>query len=92
MDKTANSSIDSNLYQTIMVSSAMAKLYSSIMEQKINSWAEHHHKQALSQASFRLKYSTIDHLVTLRVIMGEVDFKGKHYIVVLWTSRILLTL
>ena len=38
---------DKNLvsnYQTIMVDFVMAKLYGTIMEQKIGSWSEHNHK------------------------------------------------
>ena len=49
----------------------MAKLYNTIMEQKISSWAEHHHKQALGQAGFRPKHSTINHSATPRVIMEK---------------------
>ena len=40
-------------HQTIMVRSVMAKLYSTIMEQNISPWIEHHHKQALDQEGFR---------------------------------------
>ena len=58
-------------YQTIMVSSSMAKLYNIIMEQKFSSWVEHRHKQAFGQAGFRPKHSTIVHLVKLRVIMED---------------------
>ena len=54
-----------------MVSSTIAKLYSTIMEQKISKWAESTNKRALGQAGFRPKHSTVDHLVTLRVIMEE---------------------
>ena len=59
-----------------MVSSIMAKLYSTTMERNIGSWVEHHHKRMLDKASFISKHSIIDHLVTLRVIMEE-NFKRK---------------
>ena len=58
-------------YRTIMVSSTMAKLYSTIMEQTISTWAESTSKISLGQAEFRPKHSTVDHLVTLRGIMEE---------------------
>ena len=58
-------------YRTIMVSSTIAKVSSTIMEQKISTWAESTSKRALGQAGFRPKHSTVDHLVTLRVIMEE---------------------
>jgi hypothetical protein len=60
-----------------MVSSTIAKLYSTIMEQKISTWAESQNKRALGQAGFRPKHSTVDHLVTLRVIMKESRLQGK---------------
>ena len=56
-------------YRTIMVSSSIAKLYSALMEQMISTWAESTSKRALGQARFRPKHFTVDHLVTLIVIM-----------------------
>ena len=59
-------------YRTIMVSSTIAKLYNAIMEQKVSAhWVISQNKQELGQVGFRPKHSTIDHLVTLRVIMEE---------------------
>ena len=52
-----------SLYRTIMVSSTIAKLYNTIIEQKVNAWVESKNKSALGQTGFRPKYSTIDHLV-----------------------------
>ena len=58
-------------YQTIMVRKVIAKLYRTIMEQKISSWAEHYLTRACSQAGFRPKHSIVDHLVTVRFITKE---------------------
>lgn len=66
-----------NNYRTIMVGSLMAKLFGSIMEMKISEWAEKNGKRALGQAGFRKGHSTIDHLVTLRVLMEMSRLKGK---------------
>ena len=41
------------------------------MERKLSKWAEMHAKRAKGQAGFRAQYNTIDHLVTLRVLMEE---------------------
>ena len=55
-----------------MVHSTIAKLYNTIMEQKVSAhWVISQNKQELGQVGFRPKHSTIDHLVTLRVIMEE---------------------
>ncbi|MCO5612488.1 hypothetical protein L7F22_066756 [Adiantum nelumboides] len=47
------------------------------MEMKISKWAEENGKRAHGQANFRKDHSTIDHLVTLRVLMEESRLKGK---------------
>ena len=47
-------------YRTIMGSSTTANLYSTIMEQKISTWAESTSKRALGQAGFRPKHSIVD--------------------------------
>ena len=46
-----------------MFSLVMAKLYSTIMGQKINSLAEHNHKCVLGEARFIPKHSIANHLV-----------------------------
>ena len=64
-------------YRTIMVSLTIAKLYCTIMEKKISTWVESTRKRPLGQARFRPEHSTMDHLVTLRVIMEESRLQGK---------------
>ena len=51
-------------YRTIMVSSTLAKLFTTVLEMKISSWAT-------GQAGFRKEHRTTDHLITLRVPMDE---------------------
>lgn len=57
--------------QTIMISPLLAKLYVVILEKKIIVWLESKGKRAKGQASFRMHHSTIEHLITLRVIAEE---------------------
>ena len=58
----------------------MAKLYSHIIEQKISSLVENHHKEAFGQMVFKLKHSIVDYLITLRVTIEENPPQGKlHY-------------
>lgn len=64
-------------YRTITVGSCMSKLLGSVLEQAISSWAETNGKRAIGQAGFRPKHSTIDHLISLRVLMEESRLKGK---------------
>ena len=66
-----------NNYQTIMVGSLMEKLFGCIMEMKLNTWVKENNKRTLGQADLRKHRSTIDHLVTLQVLMEESRLKGK---------------
>ena len=54
-----------------MISPLLAKLYGIILERKINIWLESDGKRAKGQAGFRRKHSTMNHLVTLRIIVEE---------------------
>ena len=65
-------------YRTIMIGSCMSKLLGSILEQAISTWAKTNDKRAKGQAGFRPKHSTIDHLISLRVLMAESRLKGKN--------------
>ena len=68
---------DLSNYRTIMVGPIMAKLFGCMMDRKISTWAEKNAKRAKGQAGFRAKHNTIDHLITLRVIMEESKRLGK---------------
>ena len=41
------------------------------MEQNLSAWVENQKKRALGRAGFRPKFTTVDHLVILRVIMED---------------------
>ncbi|MCO5567345.1 hypothetical protein L7F22_021035 [Adiantum nelumboides] len=63
--------------RTIMVGHTLARLYASILEQQLSSWAEHAGVRAKGQASFRRGFSTLDHIFTLRAIIEEGRSHGK---------------
>jgi hypothetical protein len=65
--KNGDRNIPSN-YRTIMISPILAKLYRIILEKKISIWLESHGKRAKGQVRFRRYHSTVDHLVTFRII------------------------
>jgi hypothetical protein len=54
-----------------MISPILAKLYKIILEKKIRIWIESHNKRAKGHAGFKSYHSTIDHLIMLRIIVGE---------------------
>ena len=64
-------------YRTIMLRPIMSKLFGSLLEKQLSTWAEKNSKRAKGQAGFRVQHSTIDHLVTLRVCIEESRRQGK---------------
>ena len=64
-------------YRTIMVGHTLARLYASILEQKLSGWAEEEGVRAKGQAGFRKGFSTLDHILTLRTIIEEGRANGR---------------
>ena len=64
-------------YRTIMVGHTLARLYASILEQRLSSWAESEGIRAAGQAGFRRGFSTLDHILTLRAIIEEGRAHGR---------------
>ena len=54
-----------------MISLILAKLYGIILEKKISICLESHGRRAKGQVGFRRYHSTMDHLVTFRIIAEE---------------------
>jgi hypothetical protein len=68
--KNGDINIPSN-YRTIMITLILSKLYGIILEKNINLWLESHGKRDKGWSGFRRYYSTVDHLVTFRIISEE---------------------
>ena len=66
--KSGNVNIPSN-YGTIMIKPLFAKLFGSMLENKINKWAEERDNHTKGKACFRPKHSTFDHDINLRHII-----------------------
>ncbi|MCO5600245.1 hypothetical protein L7F22_054355 [Adiantum nelumboides] len=64
-------------YRTIMVGHTLARLYASILEQRLSGWAEEKGVRAKGQAGFRRGFSTLDHILTLRAIIEEGRANGR---------------
>jgi hypothetical protein len=88
--KNGDKNIPSN-YRTIMISPILAKLYGIIFKKKIYIWLESHGKRAKGQAEFRRYHSTMDHLVTFRIIADELCNTKAIFFVVLLSLKNLLT-
>ncbi|XP_059075152.1 uncharacterized protein LOC131875139 [Cryptomeria japonica] len=57
--------------RTIMIDPLFAKLFGSMIENRISKWVEENHKRAKGQANFKPKHSTVDHGITLRRIIEK---------------------
>jgi hypothetical protein len=68
--KNGDINIPSN-YRTIMISPILAKIYGTILENKISLWLKSHDKRVKGKDEFRIYHSTMDHLVTFRIIAEE---------------------
>ncbi|XP_057842732.2 uncharacterized protein LOC131052150 [Cryptomeria japonica] len=65
-------------YHTIMVNPLLGKLFKSMVEHRISSWAKDEGKRAKGQAGFRPRHSTIDHCITLRHLIEKIwDNQGE---------------
>jgi hypothetical protein len=54
-----------------MINLILAKLYGIILEKKISLWLESHGKIVKGEAMFKRYHSTLDHLVTSRIIAED---------------------
>lgn len=59
-------------YRTIMVNPLFGKIFGSMVECRISSWAKKEGKRAKGQVGFRPQNSTIDHCITLRNFIEKV--------------------
>jgi hypothetical protein len=64
-------------YRTIMINPLFAKLFGSILENRINKRAEEEDKRVKGQAGFKPKHSMIDHGITPRHIIEKVWEKNE---------------
>eukprot|EP00250_Pteridium_aquilinum_P022184 c25317_g3_i1 orf=401-733(+) len=64
-------------YRTIMIGHTLARLYESILEQQLSSWAEREGMRVVGQAGFWRGFSTLDHILTLRAIIEEGRSQGR---------------
>ena len=88
--KNGDKNIPSN-YRTIMISLILARLYGTILKNKISLYLESHGKRAKGQAGFRRYHSIVHHIVTFRIIAEECCNTKTNFFVVLLTLEKILT-
>ena len=55
----------------------MAKIFNTILEMQLRKWVENNNKWAYGKEGFCPNHKTINHLVTLCVLMEESQLKGE---------------
>ncbi|KAL3700001.1 hypothetical protein R1sor_018023 [Riccia sorocarpa] len=65
-------------YRTIMIADVFAKLLGSLLVTRLNSWCEERRVRAPVQAGFRKGFSTLDHMLVLRVVGEEAKRRKQH--------------
>ena len=65
-------------YRGISLMSILGKVYTTILNKRLTKWADLHDKIPETQAGFRSKYSTVDHIFTLYAIIQKCLSRRKH--------------
>ncbi|KAL3683260.1 hypothetical protein R1sor_001282 [Riccia sorocarpa] len=73
----AGPKLEPSSYRTIKVVHVFAKLFGRLLDSRLSTWCEQMGVRAPAQAGFRRRYSTLDHLMTLRVIMEDAKRSGQ---------------
>ena len=73
-------------YRGITILSCFGKLFTGILNNRLNTFLESSGLLCEEQAGFRKHYGTVDHIFTLKML---IDFlvKTKNYSVHLWTTK-----
>ena len=62
---------DPNNYRGIMVCNSLSKLYATILDERIHTWAESNNIRAEGQAGFRRGRGTIDNVFILKTLLDQ---------------------
>ena len=63
--------LDPNNYRGIAVGTAIAKLYATLLNQRLTAWLECHQLRARGQGGYRADHRTQDHLLLLRTLIED---------------------
>ncbi len=66
-------------YKGITVGPILAKLFTMILDKRLNEWAEQHGMRAKGQVGFRKDYYTTDQLFILRTLIEQSKAKKKPF-------------
>ena len=70
--KGKGSEFQTDNYRGIAIGSILAKLFSSVLDTRLQQWAELHNLRACSQTGFRHEYGTQDALFTMRTLIETI--------------------
>ena len=64
-------------YRGITLLSVLAKLFTSVINKRLNNWAENYNVYTEGQTGFRSGYSTVDNIFVLKTIIDHFNNSGK---------------
>ncbi len=74
-------------YRGITIRPILVKLFTMILDKRLNEWAKQHGLHAKGQVGFRKYYRSTDQLFILRTLIEQSKGKKNHFIIVLWISK-----
>ena len=75
--KNKGSANDPDNYRGITILSCYGKLFTAVLNNRLNSYLESYNVLCEEQAGFRKHYSTVDHVFTLKMLIDFYMLKGK---------------
>lgn len=79
--KNKGNSMDPDNYRPITLLSCLGKLFTAVLNNRLNAYLEEYGLLNENQAGFRKQYSTTDHIFTLHCIIDLLRFQKKKIIV-----------
>ena len=75
--KNKGDSLDPNNYRPITLLSCIGKLFTAVLNDRLNTFLDDNHLLSENQAGFRKHYSTSDHIFTLYALMELLKYEKK---------------
>ena len=75
--KNKGDSLDPNNYRPITLLSCIGKLFTAVLNDRLNTFLDDNHLLSENHAGFRKHYSTSDHIFTLYALMELLKYEKK---------------
>ena len=76
-----------DIYRGITILSCFGKLFTAVLNSRLNTYLENKNVLAEEQAGFRKAYSTTDHIFNLKCLIDLYLFRGKKFYFILYSEN-----